>query len=108
MYLHPTPIARYAVSLTVMKLGIRIDDALRELEQRASRLEGDSGHWATKAEIAALRGELNTVKAELHGQIKSLESGLSSRLSTLMWCAGAGVSIVGVTVGILARILIPG
>ena len=43
-----------------------------DLTERVSRLEGAYEHLATKADIAALRGELKADIAELKGSLKML------------------------------------
>ena len=43
-----------------------------DLTERVSRLEGAYEHFATKADIAELRGELKADIAELKGSLKML------------------------------------
>ncbi|CAI8046394.1 hypothetical protein GBAR_LOCUS25661 [Geodia barretti] len=43
------------------------------VEQRVSRLEGEYGHLATKAEIAEVRGEVKGEVADLRGELRGIK-----------------------------------
>ena len=43
------------------------------VEQRVSRLEGEYGHLATKAEIAEVRGEVRGEIADLRGELRGIK-----------------------------------
>ena len=45
-------------------------------EERLSRIEGGYEHLATKADIAELRGEMNSIARELRGEIHSVKQEL--------------------------------
>ena len=45
-------------------------------EERLSRIEGGYEHLATKADIAELRGEMNSIARELRGEINSVKQEL--------------------------------
>ena len=43
------------------------------VEQRVSRLEGEYGHLATKAEIAEVRGEVKSEIADIRGELRGIK-----------------------------------
>ncbi len=55
-----------------------------DLTERVSRLEGAYEHLATKADIAALRGELKTDIAALRGELKADIAELKGSLKMLL------------------------
>ena len=55
-----------------------------DLTERVSRLEGAYEHLATKADIAALRGELKTEIAALRGELKADIAELKGSLKMLL------------------------
>ena len=42
------------------------------IEERVSHLEGASGQWATKSDVAVLKANIANLRAELKGDIGSL------------------------------------
>ena len=42
------------------------------IEERVSHLEGASGQWATKSDVAVLKADIANLRAELKGDIGSL------------------------------------
>ncbi len=55
-----------------------------DLTERVSRLEGAYEHLATKADIAALRGELKTDIAALRGELKAELGELKGSIKMLL------------------------
>ena len=43
------------------------------VEQRVSRLEGEYGHLATRAEIAEVRGEVKGEVADIRGELRGIK-----------------------------------
>ena len=48
-------------------------------EERLSRIEGGYEHLATKADIAELRGEMNSIARELRGRDERYRAGVARR-----------------------------
>ncbi len=42
------------------------------IEERVSHLEGASGQWATKSDVAVLKADIANLRAELKGDIGSV------------------------------------
>ena len=59
-------------------------------EERVSRLEGEYGHLATKADVAEVRVELAELKGELQGA---------------KWTLGAAIGVTAVALGALQLVL---
>ena len=55
-----------------------------DLTERVSRIEGAYEHLATKADIAALRGEVKTEIAALRGELKADIAELKGSLKMLL------------------------
>ena len=57
------------------------------IEERVSRLEGEYGHLATKADIAELRGEIQGIKWTLGVAIGGVAVGLAALQVALKYLA---------------------
>ena len=64
------------------------------VEQRVSRLEGEYGHLATKAEIAEVRGEVKGEIADLRGEPRGI------KWTLVVAIAGAAVLLAGLQVAL--------
>ena len=86
-------------------------------EERISHLEGASGQWATKADVAELKaelkgdigdlkGEIGALRAELKGDIGALRAELKGDISSVIkWMAMlqlAGLAAIAAIMGFLA------
>ena len=58
-------------------------------EERISHLEGASGQWATKADIALLKSDISNVRAELKGDIGDLKGEIGALRAELKGDIGA-------------------
>ena len=69
---------------------------MTSLEERVSRLEGGAEHWATKADVAEMKGEIAATKAELKGEIAATKAEVKGEIASLRsWIAG-GLAVLGI------------
>ena len=52
-------------------------------EERLSRIEGGYEHLATKADIAELRGEMNSIARELRGEMNGIARELRGEINSV-------------------------
>ena len=76
------------------------------IEERVSHLEGASGQWATKSDIALLKSDIADVRAELKGDIGDLRAEMKGDISSVIkWMAMlqlGGLAAIAAIMGFLA------
>ena len=68
--------------------------AQSNIEERVSRLEGEYGHLATKADVESLRGDVRTEIADLRGELRGLK-----------WTLGVAIGAMAVGLAVLQVVL---
>ncbi len=84
-------------------------------EERLSRIEGGYEHLATRADIAELRGEVNSIARELRGEINSNVRELRGEISSVKqelrlhrWILGFMVVVQLATLARVFELIPPG
>ena len=68
--------------------------AQSNIEERVSRLEGEYGHLATKADVESLRGDVRAEIADLRGELRGLK-----------WTLGVAIGAMAVGLAVLQVVL---
>ena len=68
--------------------------AQSNIEERVSRLEGEYGHLATKADVESLRGDVRAEVADLRGELRGLK-----------WTLGVAIGAMAVGLAVLQVVL---
>ena len=72
---------------------------MASIEERVSHLEGASGQWATKSDLAAVEGSLSKDIADLRAEMKADISSLTKWMAMLQL---AGLAAIAAIMGFLA------